>query len=202
MATEAGTVGEAWAGPQMRGFKDFYQFVAPTRVVAGRGLIEGLGFEFSKEGAKRVAIITDEVIRGTGLIDKVEAGVTDGGLEVAGVFDGVPQDSDSAAVTGAAEAAREHGADAILAVGGGSVMDTAKAANVIFTHGGEPREWEGYFGLPRDDDGLGRPFDLAPLACLPTTAGTGSEVSFAAVIKDRDDLELVRESLEDVVSGG
>jgi alcohol dehydrogenase class IV len=99
----------------------------------------------------------------------------------------VPQDSDSAAVTGAAEAAREHGADAILAVGGGSVMDTAKAANVIFTHGGEPREWEGYFGLPRDGDGLGRPQELAPLACVPTTAGTGSEVSFAAVIKDRDE---------------
>src|SRR5207245_5981837 len=109
MATEVGTVGEAWAGPQMSGFKDFYQFLAPARVVAGRGLIEGLGFEFSKEGAKRVLIVTDEVIRGTGLIDKAEAGVTDGGLEVAGVFDGVPQDSDSAAVTGAAEAAREHG---------------------------------------------------------------------------------------------
>src|SRR3954470_19399405 len=184
---EAGTAGEAWAGPQMSGFKDFFQFIAPTRIVAGRGLIEGLGFEFAKEGAKRVLIVTDEVIRGTGLIDKAEAGVTDGGLEVAGVFDGVPQDSDSAAVTGGAEAAREQGADAILAVGGGSVMDTAKAANVIFTHGGEPREWEGYYGLPRDDDGLGRPHDLAPLACLPTTAGTGSEVSFAAVIKDRDE---------------
>src|SRR5437016_3670990 len=75
---EAGTAGEAWAGPQLSGFKDFYQFVAPTRVVAGRGLIEGLGFEFAKEGAKRVLIITDEVIRGTGLIERVEAGVGDG----------------------------------------------------------------------------------------------------------------------------
>src|SRR5947209_6033838 len=120
---EAGTVGEAWMGPQMSGFKDFYQFVAPTRVIAGRGLIEGLGFEFSKEGAKRILVVTDEVIRGTGLVDKVEEGVAGGGLEVAGIFDGVPQDSDSAAVVAAAEAAREHGADAILAVGGGSVMD-------------------------------------------------------------------------------
>jgi alcohol dehydrogenase class IV len=173
-------------GRQMSGFKDFYQFVAPTRVVAGRGLIEGLGFEFSKEGAKRVAIVTDEVIRATGLIDKVADGVRDGGLEVAGIFDGVPPDSDSAVVAAVAEQAKADAADSFLAVGGGSVMDTAKLADVIFTHGGEPREWEGYYGLPRADDGLGKPVDLAPLACLPTTAGTGSEASFAAVIKDRD----------------
>lgn len=167
-------------------FKDFWQFVAPTRVVAGRGLLEGTGFEFAKEGAARVLIVTDEVVRGTGLVDRVAGGVRDGGLEVAGVYDGVPPDSDSAVVKGCAQAGREHGADSFLAVGGGSVMDTAKAANVVFTHGGEPREWEGYFGLPRGGDGLGRPEELAPLAAIPTTAGTGSEVSFAAVIKDRE----------------
>jgi len=167
-------------------FKDFWQFVAPTRVVAGRGLLEGAGFELGKEGASRVLVVTDEVVRGTGLVDRVADGVRDGGLEVAAIFDGVPPDSDAAAVVAAADAAREHGADSILAVGGGSVMDTAKAANVIFTHGGEPREWEGYFGLPRDGDGLGRPQELAPLGAIPTTAGTGSEVSFAAVIKDRE----------------
>jgi alcohol dehydrogenase len=172
-------------GRQMSGFKDFYQFLAPTRVIAGRGLIEGLGFELSKEGARRIAIVTDKVIRATGLIDKVVAGIADGGLEVAAIYDGVPPDSDAAVVVAAAEQAKAAGADAFLAVGGGSVMDTAKAANVIFTHGGEPREWEGYYGLPRADDGLGRPYELAPLGCLPTTAGTGSEVSFAAVIKDR-----------------
>jgi alcohol dehydrogenase class IV len=167
-------------------FKDFWQFVAPTRVVAGRGLLEGAGFEFAKEGAARVLIVTDEVVRGTGLVDRVADGVRDGGLEVAGIYDGIPPDSDSAVVKACAEAGRSEGADSFLAVGGGSVMDTAKAANVVFTHGGEPREWEGYFGLPRDGDGLGRPQDLAPLAAIPTTAGTGSEMSFAAVIKDRE----------------
>jgi alcohol dehydrogenase class IV len=181
------SVGDALAGPQMAGFKDFYQFLAPTRVVSGRGLLDGVGFEFLKEGATRALVVTDEVIRGTGLVDRVQAGAQDGGLEVAGVYDAVPQDSDSAVVVAVAELARERGADSLLAVGGGSVMDTAKAANVIFTHGGEPREWEGYFGLPRGADGLGRPHELAPLACVPTTAGTGSEVSFAAVIKDRDE---------------
>jgi len=170
---------------QMSGFKPFYQFMAPTRVIAGTGLIEGTGFEFAKQGAKRVLIITDEVIHATGLIDRVGEGVRDGGLDVAGIYDGVPPDSDSEVVKRAAAAAHEHGADSILAVGGGSVMDTAKVANVIFCHGGEPRDWEGYYGLPRADDGMGRPDELAPLACIPTTCGTGSEVSFAAVIKDR-----------------
>jgi alcohol dehydrogenase class IV len=185
---EAGAVGEAWTRPGPVGFKDFYQFVSPTRVIAGRGLLEGIGFEFAKEGAKRVLLVTDETIRGTGLVDRVEAGFPpDGGVEVAGVFDAVPQDSDSATVLACAAAARERGANAFLAVGGGSVMDTAKAAIVIFTHGGEPRDWEGYFGLPREDDGAGRALDLAPLACIPTTAGTGSEASFAAVIKDREE---------------
>jgi len=170
----------------MAGFKDFYQFSAPTRVIAGRDLLASAGFEFAKEGAHRVLLITDTVIRATGLADRVIEGLQDGGLEVAAIFDAVPQDSDSAAVAAAAELARESAADSFLALGGGSVMDSAKVANLLFTHGGQAREWEGYYGLPRADDGAGRALELAPLACIPTTAGTGSEVSFAAVIKDRE----------------
>jgi alcohol dehydrogenase class IV len=178
--------GEALDAPQMRGFKDFYQYVEPTRVIAGRDLLSSAGFEFQKEGARRVLIVTDEVVRGTGLVDKVEAGVVDGGLEVAGVFDNCPQDSSVAVVDACATAAKEAGADSFLAIGGGSVMDTAKVADAVFSHGGDARELEGVFGMPRADDGMGRPLEIAPLACIPTTAGTGSEVSWAAVIKDEE----------------
>jgi alcohol dehydrogenase class IV len=167
-----------------RPFPDYYQFAHPTRVVAGRGMIEGVGFEFMKDGAKRPLIVTDEVIRGTGLIDKVSEGVTGGGLEVAGVFDDVEQDSSTDTVAASAAAAKESGADSFLAVGGGSVLDTAKAANAVFSHGGTALDYEGIYTLPRSDDGLGAPLPVAPLACIPTTAGTGSEVSFAAVIRD------------------
>src|SRR3954466_11000624 len=139
-----------------------------------------------KEGATRVFVVTDQVIRGTGLIERVEAGLTDGGLEVAGGFDEVPQDSSTEVVERCAAAAQEAGADSFLAVGGGSVMDTAKIADALFTHGGDARDQEGFFLMPRDDDGMGRPLDIAPLACIPTTAGTGSEVSMAAVIKIPD----------------
>jgi alcohol dehydrogenase class IV len=173
---------------QMAGFKDFYQFMAPTRVIAGRDLLGSVGFEFAKEGAGRVMLVTDAVIRATGLADRVVAGLPDGGLEVAAVFDAVPQDSDGAVVAQIAELAAETGADSFLALGGGSVMDSAKVANLLFTHGGAARDWEGYYGLPRADDGAGRALELAPLACIPTTAGTGSEASFAAVIKDREAL--------------
>jgi alcohol dehydrogenase class IV len=165
-------------------FKDFWQQRLATRVIAGRDLLGSTGFEFKKEGAHCVFVVTDRVIRGTGLVERVEAGVADGGLEVAGVFDEVPQDSSIEVVDRCAAAAREAGADSFLAVGGGSVMDTAKVACAIFTHGGTAREQEGFFLMPREGDGMGRPLDIAPLACIPTTAGTGSEVSMAAVIKD------------------
>ena len=176
--------GSALDAIPLTGFKDFYQYASTTRVIAGRNLIESTGFEFHKEGAQRVFLVTDEVIRGTGLVERVEAGIADGGLEVAGVFDDVPQDSSTEVCDRCAAAAKEAGADSFLALGGGSVMDTAKVVDAIFTHGGTAREQEGFFLMPREDDGMGRPIDVAPLACIPTTAGTGSEVSMAAVIKE------------------
>jgi alcohol dehydrogenase class IV len=178
--------GSALDRAPLRGFKDFYQYASTTRVIAGRDLLESTGFEFLKEGASRVFIVTDEIIRATGLVDKVEAGVFDGGLELAGVFDDVPQDSSTEVCERCAAAAQEAGADSFLAVGGGSVMDTAKVADAVFTHGGSAREQEGFFLMPRAADGMGRPLEVAPLACIPTTAGTGSEVSMAAVIKDHE----------------
>ena len=94
---DAGEVAEvdedAFGGRQMGGFKDFYQYTWQTRVIAGRGLLDSIGFEFMKEGARRVFVVTDKTIRGTGLVERVEGGVVDGGLELAGVFDDVPQDS-------------------------------------------------------------------------------------------------------------
>jgi alcohol dehydrogenase class IV len=164
--------------------RDFYQHVAPTRVIAGRDLLGSTGFEFAKEGAGRVFVVTDEGVRGTGLVERVEAGLRDGGLEVAGVFDSVPQDSSTDVVDRCAAAAKGAGADSFLAVGGGSVMDTTKVADAVFTHGGSAREQEGFYLMPRGNDGMGRPLDIAPLACVPTTAGTGSEASMGAVIRD------------------
>ena len=172
-------------GPQFGGFKPFYQWSCATRVIAGVDLIASTGFEFAKEGAARPFIVTDEVIRGTGLVDRVEAGLSGGGLEVAGVFDAVPQDSDTEVAVACAAAATDAGADSFFAVGGGSVIDTTKASRILFTHGGAVRDYEGVMLLPRENDGFGKPLPLTPMAAIPTTAGTGSEASAAAVVKDR-----------------
>jgi len=171
---------------QMAGFKDFYQSANATRVIAGRDLLSSAGFEMTKEGAHRVWVVTDQVIRETGLVDRVIAGIEDGGLEVAGVFDDVPQDSSTEVCDRCAEEARSAGADSWLAIGGGSVMDTAKIADALFTHGGTAAESEGFFLMPRADDGMGAPLPIAPLGCIPTTCGTGSEVSMGAVVKDNE----------------
>lgn len=171
---------------QMAGFKDFFQAANATRVIAGRDLLESTGFECLKEGAKRAFVVTDKVIRETGLVDRVIAGCEDGGLEVAGVFDDVPQDSSTEVCDRCAEEAKAAGADSFLAVGGGSVMDTAKIADSVFTHGGTAAECEGFFLMPRADDGMGEPLPIARLACIPTTCGTGSEVSMGAVVKDHE----------------
>ena len=175
---------EAFGATQWSGFKDFCQFASPTRVVAGRGLLEGAGFEFAKEGATRALLVTDEGIRATGLPDRVAEGLAGGGVALAGVFDRVPQDSDAGAVAECAAMASDGAADGFVALGGGSVIDTAKAADILFTHGGEIADYEGVYGLPRAGEGMGAPLPLAPLAAIPTTAGTGSEVSPVAVVKD------------------
>ena len=102
------------------------------------------------------------------------------------MFDDCPQDSAVDVVERCAEEAKAAGADSFLAVGGGSVMDTTKVAAVLFSHGGTVHEYEGLYALPRGADGMGEPLPIAPVACVPTTAGTGSEVSMAAVVKDHE----------------
>ena len=91
--------GSALDPTPLKGFKDFYQYAGRHPGDLGPQPARVTGFEFQKEGARRVFVVTDEVVRGTGLVERVEAGVVDGGLEVAGVFDGVPQDSSTRSAT-------------------------------------------------------------------------------------------------------
>ena len=154
---------------------DVFEFQVRTRIVFGQGLVKDVGFEASKLKGTRAFIVSDKALRKLGLVQRVLDGFKDSGVEVAGIYDDVPPNSEVKVVEKGAKAARAAGCDLLVAVGGGSVMDTAKAINMLLVEGGSLLDWQGA-GL------LARP--LLPLIAIPTTAGTGSEVTIAAVIRD------------------
>ena len=157
---------------------EFFEFHNPTKVVYGAGLALDLQAELSQLPATRYFLVSDRAIQGIGLLDDIKTGLEAAGVVVAGVFLDVPANSEVKTVKACAEAARACGAEGWVALGGGSVIDTAKAANILLSEGGD---------LVADYSGaqtLTRP--LKPLVAIPTTAGTGSEVTMVAVVYDAE----------------
>jgi alcohol dehydrogenase len=151
---------------------DFFEFQSRTRVLYKSGLVNELGHEAGRLGT-RVLIVADQGVAQAGLLDRVRVGLGD--VAVVGVFAEVPPNSSVAVVERGAAYAREVGADLLVAVGGGSPIDTAKAIRILLTEGGKLHDYEGYNVLERP---------LVPMIAIPTTAGTGSEVTAWAVIRD------------------
>lgn len=158
--------------------REYFEFVCPVKMVAGFRALEHIPFELDTRGSVRPMIVSDKGVVGAGLVDIVVQAITSEGGQVGPVFDDVPPDSSMDAVNAGAASYLESGCDAIIAVGGGSVMDTAKAMNIMATEGGgDPRRYAGYNNLKHR---------LKPYIAVPTTAGTGSEVTAISVIKDTD----------------
>jgi alcohol dehydrogenase class IV len=151
------------------------RFSWPTRVVTGHGALEAVGPHAAAVG-RRAVIVTDVGVVHAGLVAPVEAALEAAGVPCA-IFDAVASDPSIQAVEGAVAALDEHGADVVVAVGGGSPIDTAKAAAVVAAGGGSIRDYEGF-------DRVNEP--TMPLIAVPTTIGTGSEVTRGAVISDKD----------------
>lgn len=156
--------------------KSYYEFYCPTKIVAGHSALENIPFELSVLSAKRPLIITSPSIQHKGLLAEVERVFHGLDIQIAGIFSQVPPDSSLEVVKEITKYYRHQGCDSILAVGGGSVIDTAKAVNILVSEGGD--DLLAYSGAHH----LTRP--LKPLFVIPTTAGTGSEVTMAAVISD------------------
>jgi alcohol dehydrogenase len=154
----------------------FFEFFCPVKIVAGLAALEHLPFELAARGVSRPLLITDRGVRGAGLLEPLQAALRSGGVDGSLVFDDVPQDSSTGVVSSIARMYRRETSDAILALGGGSVIDTAKAVNILVSEGGdELQRYAGTNVLKRR---------LRPLFVLPTTSGTGSEVTNVCVIKD------------------
>jgi len=159
--------------------KHYYEFSCPVKMVAGFRALEHIAFELDTRSAAKPLIVSDKGVVGAGLVDTVIAAITSEGGRVGPVFDDVPPDSSLEAVRTGASLYLDSGCDAIIAIGGGSVMDTAKALNILATEGGgDLRRFAGYNNLRHP---------LKPFIAIPTTAGTGSEVTAISVIKDREE---------------
>jgi alcohol dehydrogenase len=160
-------------------FEPFFIWANRPRVMYKAGVREELGFEMEKLGGKKVVLYTDKGLVGAGVAQMVIDAVKSSDLELVGVYDRILQDARIDLINEGARFYRETGADSLIAVGGGSVMDTAKAVNILIGGGHDDFQpladqaglWEGAQPLP-------------PHIAFPTTAGTGSEVTYAIVVLD------------------
>jgi alcohol dehydrogenase len=142
-------------------------FVGPE---ASRRLCASIG----QFGYRRVLIVTDAVLVKLGLVEPLRQSLLEQGIDVA-VHDGITPDPTYPVLQAGYEAARAHRSDAILAIGGGSAIDAAKVIGAMVVSGKSPAKLIGMLKV-------GKP--MLPLFAIPTTAGTGSEVTVAAVVTD------------------
>ena len=143
----------------------------PTRLVHGAGAVGSLAALAAELGMERPLVVTDAGVAAAGLAARVTAQ-----LPHALLFDEVQPNPDIALIDRAAALYAERGCDGLVALGGGSPMDTAKAVGVVARHGGSIAQYEwGHDPLRHR---------VPPLIAVPTTAGTGSEVTLWAVVTD------------------
>lgn len=147
------------------------------------GALGLLPAELQKLGVKRPLVVTDRGVVAAGIAGQVMAAI--GSAAQASLWDGTPANPTEDAVMVAASAYREQGCDGLVAVGGGSSIDLAKAVALITTHPGELLQYAAVEG------GVARiTAAVAPLIAIPTTAGTGSEVGRGSVIVMRNGRKL------------
>ncbi|QKG84168.1 iron-containing alcohol dehydrogenase [Kroppenstedtia pulmonis] len=156
---------------------DMKEFVMPTVVKSGIGAAKKTGEEVKKLGVTKVMVVTDKGVYNAGMTVPIENSLKESGIDVF-VFHEIQGEPDTELIAKGSRAFSEQDCDGLVAIGGGSSMDTAKAIGVEVAHG-EPV-------LHYEASDSGKPLEkrIPPLTTIPTTAGTGSEVTQWAVIKD------------------
>jgi alcohol dehydrogenase class IV len=149
-----------------------FTYCAPTTLSFGTDALDKLEGYLAQLGVARALVVCDPRLGAQGVTDRVRQA---GGARIRQVFDRVQPDAPLDAIVRAAEEARALAIDGIVAVGGGSTLDTGKAVALLTVHDVDLLGWEGV------DRVGGRGL---PLVAIPTTAGTGSEATNILVVKD------------------
>lgn len=149
-------------------------FRTTKRILFGLGAVEKTGPEAQLLKAKKVLLITDTGVIQAGLLGSVEKSLHSAGLPFV-IFDGVEPDPRIEVVEKSVEKAKKEGIDLIIGFGGGSSLDIAKVTSIMITNTGKI---DSFFGIDLV------PNPGVPLILIPTTAGTGSEVTPIAILSD------------------
>lgn len=153
-----------------------HTFRCPTRIQYGRGAIGELGTVLEQLGVTRVLVVSDRGVEAAGIVDAAFGSAAEAGVEPVVYAETTPNPT-TRNVADAHALYTERRCDGILGLGGGSAMDAAKGVGIVATNGGSVADFTGRDRIPHD---------LPPLVCAPTTCGTGSEVTYNAVITDAE----------------
>lgn len=153
-----------------------FSFSIPQNIVFGRGSLSKLPELAGKLGKKKAFIISGPHLNKIGMVGKCKEALSDAGID-SEAFTETEGNPSTKTVERAANLFKESGADFIVAFGGGSPLDVAKAVAVVSTYGGKITDYEGGGKVPGP---------VVPMIAIPTTAGTGSEVTAFSVITDHD----------------
>ena len=153
-----------------------FTFQLATRIEFGEGYLTRAGAEAKKLGITKAMVIADKGIIACGIVKPIEESLKAEHVDYV-IYDRIVPNPRNVHCIAGAEFAKEHQVDGMIAIGGGSSMDTAKAVGTLLANGGNIRTWAAPALLENP---------IIPLIAVPTTAGTGSEVTFDAVITDTE----------------
>jgi alcohol dehydrogenase class IV len=157
--------------------RDTWSYFPSGKIIFGNGAIHKLGELLKNMNARNIFLITDKGIVQSGILRTV-VNILEKDNFFVKVFDGTtPEPPISVALECYEFAKSEINADVIIGLGGGSSIDLAKVVALLVAHGGQPQDYFGENAIPSP---------IAPLIAIPTTAGTGSEVTSVAVVTDTD----------------
>ena len=155
--------------------KDF-QFKIPQTIEFGMGSLKKLPEMLADSKSDNVMLVSDRGLEAIGVVKKVQDIIEAAGIKCTSYLDVKPNPTVDI-VNEAAALYKECGATCLVALGGGSPMDVSKAVGILAVHGGQIADYEGPHKVPGP---------IAPIIAIPTTAGTGSEVTASAVITDEE----------------
>ncbi len=156
----------------------YYEFQNSTKIISGKNSIANIPAELNFYDSKRPLLISDTVLNQIGTVQKIANSIKDGDIEIGYTFTEVPQDSDLKVINELCKIYKENNCDSIVAVGGGSVIDTAKGVRMLISQ--DVLDINDLMG-----DEILKYGKHIPFIVIPTTAGTGSEVTLVAVIEDK-----------------